>query len=172
MTKGERKKFAVRRWHNTCSESLNFDCLPSTKQKWISFKIKICRWEGRYLIAENRTKKSNYDKSNWPLSALRKGHFNFSKLPLNLKTTLWRHQRLHSGNSVQKTHCLVGSCPVNIYLFQVNNGNIRKRCEICSKLAIYTLEQCQPCPLESSEIITFFSVSTVDFEQVNICWVD
>ena len=73
---------------------------------------------------------------------------------------------------VYKKHCLVESCPVNIYLFQVNNGNIRKRCEICSKLAIYTLEQCQPCPLESSEIITFFSVSTVDFEQVNICWVD
>ena len=28
--------------------------------------------------------------------------------------------------------------PANIYLFKVNNRNIRKRCEICSKLTIKT----------------------------------
>ena len=33
--------------------------------------------------------------------------------------------------------------PANIYLFKVNNGNIRKRCEICSKLTIKTPERCQ-----------------------------
>ena len=33
--------------------------------------------------------------------------------------------------------------PTNIYLFQVNNGNTRKRCEICSKLTIKTTEQRQ-----------------------------
>ena len=29
-------------------------------------------------------------------------------------------------------------CPVNIYLLKINNGNIRKKCEICSKLTIKT----------------------------------
>ena len=33
------------------------------------------------------------------------------------------------------------SLPVNIYLFKVNNRNIRKRCEICSKLTIKTTER-------------------------------
>ena len=31
--------------------------------------------------------------------------------------------------------------PANIYLFKVTNGNIRRRCEICSKLTIKSLEQ-------------------------------
>ena len=31
----------------------------------------------------------------------------------------------------------------NIYLFKVDNRNTRKRCEICSKLKIKTLEQRQ-----------------------------
>ena len=30
--------------------------------------------------------------------------------------------------------------PANIYMFKVNNRNTRKRCEICSKLAIKTSE--------------------------------
>ena len=33
--------------------------------------------------------------------------------------------------------------PVNIYLFKVNNRSTRKRCEICSKLAIKTPERRQ-----------------------------
>ena len=33
--------------------------------------------------------------------------------------------------------------PANIYLFKVNNRNIGKRCEICSKLTIKTPERCQ-----------------------------
>ena len=32
--------------------------------------------------------------------------------------------------------------PVNIYLLKANNGNTRKRCEICSKITIKTPEQC------------------------------
>ena len=32
--------------------------------------------------------------------------------------------------------------PANNYLFKVNNRNIRKRCEICSKLAIKTPGRC------------------------------
>ena len=33
--------------------------------------------------------------------------------------------------------------PVNIYLLKVNNRNIRKRCEMCSKLVIWTPKQRQ-----------------------------
>ena len=33
--------------------------------------------------------------------------------------------------------------PVSIYVFQVNKGNTRTILEICSKLTIKTLEQCQ-----------------------------
>ena len=33
--------------------------------------------------------------------------------------------------------------PVNIYLFEVNNRNTRKSCEICSKLTRKTPEGCQ-----------------------------
>ena len=32
--------------------------------------------------------------------------------------------------------------PAGNYMFKVNNRNIRKRCEICSKLTIKTPEQC------------------------------
>ena len=37
----------------------------------------------------------------------------------------------------------VGACfyPTNIYLFQTNNRNIRKRCEVCLKLTIRTPER-------------------------------
>ena len=33
------------------------------------------------------------------------------------------------------------SCPVDIYVLNVNNRNTRKKCEICSKLTIKILEQ-------------------------------
>ena len=33
--------------------------------------------------------------------------------------------------------------PANIYLFKVNHRNTRKRCKICSKLIIKTLQQPQ-----------------------------
>ena len=36
-----------------------------------------------------------------------------------------------------------GLIPASIYLFKVNNRNTRKRCEICSKLTIKTLERRQ-----------------------------
>ena len=42
-----------------------------------------------------------------------------------------------------------------IYLFKVNNGNIRKMCEICSKLTIKTTEQHQwPVPVVNFEQIS------------------
>ena len=48
--------------------------------------------------------------------------------------------------------------PANIYLLEVNNGNTRKRCEICSKLTIKTPK--------------LSSISIVYFEQVNVIWED
>ena len=61
-----------------------------------------------------------------------------------------------------------------IYLFKINNRNIRKRWEICSKLIIKTPEWRQ---WRRSDIFTvnfehishlFSSVSIVDFKQVNV----
>ena len=67
--------------------------------------------------------------------------------------------------------------PGNIYLFKVNNGNTRKKCEICSKLTIKRPERRHG--RRSGDFIVnfehishlFSSVSTVDFEQVNVSWV-
>ena len=52
----------------------------------------------------------------------------------------------------------------NIYLFIVNNSNTGKRCEICS-VFIVNFEHI------SYLFTPFSSVSTVGFEQVNVCWV-
>ena len=49
---------------------------------------------------------------------------------------------------------MLGNIPGKIYLFKVNNRNIRKRREICSNSTIKTPFSC---------------VSVVDFEQVNVC---
>ena len=40
-------------------------------------------------------------------------------------------------------HRGISAHPANIYLFTVNNGNTRKRCEICSNLAIKIAERRQ-----------------------------
>ena len=53
--------------------------------------------------------------------------------------------------------------PTNIYLFKVNNRNIGKRCEICSRLTIKTPERRHWHHWHSS-------VSIVDLEQVNVSW--
>ena len=42
------------------------------------------------------------------------------------------------GLNIDKT-----SCPTGIYLLKVNNGIIRTKMKICSKLAIKTRERCQ-----------------------------
>ena len=63
----------------------------------------------------------------------------------------------------------------NIFLFIVNNRNTRKRCEICSKLTIKTPQRRSTVFIVNFEHISylhlFSSVSTVGFEQVNVCWV-
>ena len=61
--------------------------------------------------------------------------------------------------------------PANINLFKVNNRNTRKRCEICSKLTIKTRPRSGVFIVNFEHNFTpFSSVSTVDFEQVNVNW--
>ena len=61
----------------------------------------------------------------------------------------------------------------NIYLFRVNNSNTRKRREICSELAIMSLQRRSTVFIINFEYISclFTSVSTVGFEKLNVCWV-
>ena len=64
----------------------------------------------------------------------------------------------------------------SIYLFRVKNSNTRKRREICSKLAIVSLQRRSTVFVVNFEYISylftpFYSVSTVGFEQLNVCWV-
>ena len=67
--------------------------------------------------------------------------------------------------------------PATIYLFKVNNRNIRKRCQTCSKLTIKTPERSHRrrsgvfIVIFLTYFLPLFSVSTVDFEQVNVSWV-
>ena len=60
-----------------------------------------------------------------------------------------------------------------IYLFTVKDKNTRKRCEICSKLTIKTLNDVNDAVLVSYVVkykthFTYFS-NVFNFEQVNIC---
>ena len=58
-------------------------------------------------------------------------------------------------------------------MLKVNNRNIEKRCEVCSKLRIKTIFLITLLTLKIFH--TFSSVSNVDPEQVikqvNVCWV-
>ena len=51
--------------------------------------------------------------------------------------------------------------PASIYLFKFKKRNSGKRCEIYSKLIINA---------RMTSMTSFFSVSIVDFEQVNFSW--
>ena len=66
--------------------------------------------------------------------------------------------------------------PANIYLFKVNNWSITKTCEICSKLTAKTPEQRHSRRVFLLLTLIYFTpfsiVSIVDFEQVNVSWVD
>ena len=90
-----------------------------------------------------------------------------------------RHQHLYQPgiileNSKKKT---VRSFPAGNNMFKVNDGNIRTRCGICSKLTIKTPER-RNWRRSGVFIINFgtyftpcSSVSIVNFEQVNTGWV-
>ena len=57
-------------------------------------------------------------------------------------------ERMIEARFASSLNGVCSSCrihPANIYLFKVNNKDTRKRCKICSKLTIKTLERCQWC---------------------------
>ena len=61
------------------------------------------------------------------------------------------------------------------YLFRMNNSYSRKRREIYSKLTIMLLRRSTVFIVNCEYILYLFtpfsSVSTVSFEQLNVCWV-
>ena len=64
--------------------------------------------------------------------------------------------------------------PTNIYLLKLNNINTRNTCEICSKLTIKTSQRrSNNVFIVNYEHISnlFLVFPTVDFKQVNVCWV-
>ena len=62
----------------------------------------------------------------------------------------------------QRTY--VVTCPVGIYMFKVNKGNTRIRCEICSKLTIKTPERQHWAPMTSFWCLYCF---IVNFEHIS-----
>ena len=58
----------------------------------------------------------------------------------------------------------IGSFPDDTYMYQVNNRNTRRRCEICSKLTINYLNG------TTSFAHLFLVFLLLSFEQVNVSW--
>ena len=56
-----------------------------------------------------------------------------------IPSRLYRAEHFYYSKQVMRNRIF----PANIYLFKVNNRNSRKRCEICSKLLIKTIERRQ-----------------------------
>ena len=71
--------------------------------------------------------------------------------------------------SVSKKSCKnwQGLPPKDIYLLRINDRNNRKGCKICSKLTIKRPEWHQ-----WTYFTPFSSLAIVDFEQMNVCWVE
>ena len=68
---------------------------------------------------------------------------------------------------------VISSASARIYLFKVNNGITRIRCENCSGLKMKTLEQCQWCHssvfiANCEHVSNFFLI--VDFEELGSYW--
>ena len=67
----------------------------------------------------------------------------------------------------------MSSLPANIYWFKVKKKILEKRCAICSKLTIKTLERCSGVLLLDWKYFRpLSSVFIVDFVQVNISWAE
>ena len=73
--------------------------------------------------------------------------------------------------------CKEYSFPANIYLFKFNIRNTARRCKICSKLTIKTLERRQwhRSSVFYCQLWTYFtpftSIFIADLEEVNVSWV-
>ena len=55
-----------------------------------------------------------------------------------------------------KKWIILRNCPANIYLFIVNNRNLRKRCEICSKLTIKNLFKVNNKDIRTTSLTSFW----------------
>ena len=76
------------------------------------------------------------------------------------------------GNDI----CKGKNSTTNIYLFIMNNSNIRKWCEVCSQLTTKSPQRHSTIFNVNFVIISylfthFSTFSTVGFEQVNVFWV-
>ena len=78
---------------------------------------------------------------------------NIKKVALNL----YQVKSKLKQDVVYTVDMTIGRCPAGNCMFKVNKRNTKTRCEICSKLTIKTPER-------------HYSVSIVNFEQVNADW--
>ena len=91
-----------------------------------------------------------------------------AKLPkLTFKTVTYEKyfERSMSSGKCGSNNANINHNSTNIYLLKVNDRNIRKRCEICSRLTIKTPERPQ---WRVSVTCYYSSASIIDFEQVNV----
>ena len=65
-------------------------------------------------------------------------------------TKIFVHLSVLAAGCYLSVHKLIRCDPANIYLFKVNSRNTRKRCEMCSKLTVNTIER------RSSVFIIYF----------------
>ena len=80
-------------------------------------------------------------------------------------TIIFVHLSLIAAVCYFSIYKLIGWDPENIYLLKVSKRNTRKRREICSKLAINTLEKGSGVFVLTLNVFhTFFSVSIFDFK--------
>ena len=63
---------------------------------------------------------------------------------------------------------MISTNPVSIYMFKVNNGNNRTRCEICSKWKIETRERPEWLRSDMFLLLTFFRFYTLFC--CSYCW--
>ena len=68
-------------------------------------------------------------------------------------------------------YCVTNNTYKQIFFFKVNSRNVRKRCEISSKLTIKAIERRQFFVALNIYLMSFSDVSNFYFEQVNLCWI-
>ena len=70
---------------------------------------------------------------------------NFIFCPVNRSSSCTNYLRFRSSEDFLDLSVAENAFSVGIYLFKVNDENIRTMCDICSKLTIKTPEQSQWC---------------------------
>ena len=86
-----------------------------------------------------------------------------------LFTKIFVHLPIIAAACYFSVYKLIKWDPVNLYLFKIVSRNTRKRCGICPKLTINTVESRSGILLITLNIFhNFFSDSIVDPEQANV----